>query len=144
MEWARHRSGKCFDHGDQRRSENHHCELYKFHHDHGGEYYREDGTGERGGLRGLCLLRTTGRAGSLAATIRMLTLVQVAGAACTPIISTPFPLVVGTLGAGQTGSANVTIDFTGCATAARFTATFTFTATNGTVTGTVVRSNQFQ
>ncbi|MGA9568441.1 MAG: choice-of-anchor Q domain-containing protein [Candidatus Acidiferrales bacterium] len=89
-------------------------------------------------------LTDNGPAGSLAATIRMLTLVQVARAACTPIISTPFPLVVGTLGAGQTGSANVTIDFTGCATAARFTATFTFTATNGTVTGTVVRSNQFQ
>jgi hypothetical protein len=89
-------------------------------------------------------LTDNGPAGALAATIPRLTLTQVAGAACTPAISTPFPLLIGTLSAAQVGSANVTIDFTGCAAAARFTATFTFTATNGTVTGTVVRTNQFQ
>jgi hypothetical protein len=89
-------------------------------------------------------LTDNGPAGALAATISAFTLMQVAGAACAPNISTRFPVVLGTLGAGQTGLANVTIDFTGCAAAARFTATFTFTATNGTVTGAVVRTNQFQ
>jgi hypothetical protein len=38
----------------------------------------------------------------------------------------------------------VTIDFTGCAAAARFTARFTYSANFGTVSGNVVRFNQFQ
>jgi hypothetical protein len=85
-----------------------------------------------------------GPSGALNVAIPSFSLVQTAGAACTPIVNTAFPLQIGTLTAGQTGSANVIIDFTGCAAAARFTATFTYTATNGTVAGSVVRANQFQ
>ena len=44
----------------------------------------------------------------------------------------------------QTGTANLTIDFTGCAAAARFTAQFTYSANAGTVTGNVVRYNQYE
>jgi hypothetical protein len=44
----------------------------------------------------------------------------------------------------QTGTANVAIDFTGCAAAARFTAKFAFSANGGAVVGNVVRYNQFE
>jgi hypothetical protein len=88
-------------------------------------------------------LTDNGPAGA-AAIIPSFTLVQTFGTACTPHINSAFPLAVPTLLAGQTGSADVLIDFTGCAPTARFTATFTYSANNGTVSGSVVRSNQFQ
>jgi hypothetical protein len=72
------------------------------------------------------------------------TLEQTFGAACAPVIGPVFPLAVGDLAPGQTGTANVTVDFTGCAAAARFTARFTYSANFGTVSGFVVRFNQFE
>jgi hypothetical protein len=69
---------------------------------------------------------------------------QTFGAACTPVIGTAFPLAVSDLVPAQTGTANLTIDFTGCAAAARFTAQFTYSANAGTVTGNVVRYNQYE
>jgi hypothetical protein len=71
------------------------------------------------------------------------TLLQTFGTACTPHVFSALPLQVPTIFAGQTGFADVTIDFTGCAASARFTATFTYSANFGTVTGSVVRANQF-
>jgi hypothetical protein len=71
------------------------------------------------------------------------TLVQTFGMACTPHVVSALPLQVPTIFAGQTGFADVTIDFTGCAASVRFTATFTYSANFGTVTGSVVRANQF-
>jgi hypothetical protein len=88
-------------------------------------------------------LTNSGPAGA-DAIIPSFTLAQTFGANCTPHIGGAFPLTVPTLSAGQTGSADVLIDFTGCAANARFTATFTFSANNGTVTGNVVRTNQFE
>jgi hypothetical protein len=88
-------------------------------------------------------LTNNGPAGA-AAIIPSFTLAQTFGVNCTPHISGAFPLAVPTLSAGQTGSAEVLIDFTGCAANVRFTATFTFSANNGTVTGTVVRTNQLE
>ena len=74
------------------------------------------------------------------------TLAQTAGSSCTPVIknAAAFPLQLGTIGVGQTGATAVVIDFTGCQAAARFTATFTFLANSGFVSGIVVRNNQFQ
>lgn len=72
------------------------------------------------------------------------TLMPVGGRACTPAINTAFPLSIGTIGVGQTGTANVTIDFSSCAPASRFTAAFTYSANGGFVSGSVVRTNQFQ
>jgi CSLREA domain-containing protein len=88
-------------------------------------------------------LTNSGPAGA-DAIIPSFTLLQTFGANCTPHISGAFPLTVPTLSAGQTGFADVLLDFTGCAANARFTATFTFSANNGTVTGNVVRTNQFE
>jgi hypothetical protein len=88
-------------------------------------------------------LTNSGPAGA-DAIIPSFTLAQTFGVNCTPHINGAFPLTVPTLSAGQTGSADVLIDFTGCAANVRFTATFTFSANNGTVTGNVVRTNQFE
>ena len=89
-------------------------------------------------------LYDNGPAGAGNAIIPSFTLVQTAGAACTPVVNTGFPLAVGTINAGQTGTASVQIDFSGCAASSRFTATFTYSANNGTVSGSVVRTNQFE
>jgi hypothetical protein len=79
-----------------------------------------------------------------ATAITSFTLAQAFGVACTPAIGTAFPLAMGDLASAQTGTANVTIDFTGCAAAARFTAKFMYSANGGTVTGSVVRYNQYE
>ena len=77
-------------------------------------------------------------------TINSFMLTQTAGTACTPVVANSFPLLVGDLAVSQTGTANVNIDFSNCAAAARFTAIFTFSANAGFASGTVTRTNQFQ
>ncbi len=89
-------------------------------------------------------LLDNGPGGAYGTTVPSLTLVQVSGAACTPVIGTAFPLAVGDIPPAQTGIAQVTLDFTGCAASVRFTANFTYSANGGTVSGFVVRYNQFQ
>ncbi|HWW14796.1 MAG TPA: choice-of-anchor Q domain-containing protein [Candidatus Dormibacteraeota bacterium] len=76
--------------------------------------------------------------------INSFTLTQMSRAACTPVIGTAFPLAVSDLAPAQTGTANVTIDFTGCVASDHFTASFTYSATGGTVSGSVVRYNQYE
>ncbi len=89
-------------------------------------------------------LYDNGPAGAAGTSVPTFTLVQTGGAACTPVRNSALPLQFGTVSAGQMGTANVTIDFTGCAANSRFTATFTYSANYGTVSGSVVRTNQFQ
>lgn len=89
-------------------------------------------------------LYDNGPAGAANAVISSFTLAQTGGAACTPVVNTGFPLAVGTILASQTGTANALIDFSSCAASARFTVTFTYSANYGTVTGSVVRTNQFE
>ncbi|HWY44497.1 MAG TPA: choice-of-anchor Q domain-containing protein [Candidatus Sulfotelmatobacter sp.] len=81
-----------------------------------------------------------------ATTIHDFTLTQTYGAACIPVLknAASFPLSLGNLTAGQTGTTTVTLDFTGCAASARFTAKFTYSANNGAVSGFVTRTNQYQ
>jgi len=89
-------------------------------------------------------LLNNGPGGAYGVAIPLFMLTQTFGAACAPVIGSAFPLAVSDLVPAQTGTANVTIDFTGCAAAARFTAQFTFSANAGAVSGNVVRYNQFQ
>jgi Divergent InlB B-repeat domain len=89
-------------------------------------------------------LSDNGPAGAAAVQVPSLTLVQTAGATCTPVMNTVLPLAFSAIPAGEASTANVTIDFSPCAAAARFTATFTYTANYGSVSGSVVRTNQFQ
>ncbi len=74
------------------------------------------------------------------------TLTQVAGAACTPVITPPssFPVLLGDIAANSSAIANFTIDFTGCANLARFTLTMPWTAAGGADAGTVASGNQFR
>ncbi len=91
-------------------------------------------------------LLNNGPGGAFAVMIPSFTLTQTFGAACTPVVTNAasFPLLVVDLAPLQTGTANVMLDFTGCAATARFTATFSYSASNGAVSGSVVRFNQFQ
>lgn len=74
------------------------------------------------------------------------TLTQVAGAACTPVITPPssYPVALGDIASGGSANAAFTIDFTGCASLARFKLTMPWSAANGAYTGTFVLGNQFR
>lgn len=78
--------------------------------------------------------------------VNSLKLTQTFGTACTPVVTVPgaFPLSVGSIVPAGTDSTEITINFTGCALNARFKANISFSANSGAVTGTVVRSNQYQ
>jgi hypothetical protein len=90
---------------------------------------------------------TVANSGTVAATgprIDGLTLAQVSGAACTPVIAVPLPVTLADIAPGSVASGNVTIDFTGCAPANRFTVSFTFSANGGSVSGSTTSYNQFR
>ena len=53
------------------------------------------------------------------------------GTLCKPAIKTALPLVVGNIAVGASATGNVSVDFTGCATTARFSAVVTYSAANG-------------
>jgi hypothetical protein len=66
------------------------------------------------------------------------------GTACTPRITSPqaFPLALGDVAAGSTAQGGITIDFTGCANAARFTVTVGLSANAGAATGSILRNDE--
>jgi len=73
------------------------------------------------------------------------TLTQVAGAACTPIVTPPsnYPVVLGDIAPGGTASATFMIDFTGCPSLARFTLNVPWSSAVYNV-GTFAQGNQFR
>jgi CSLREA domain-containing protein len=91
-------------------------------------------------------LLDNGPGAATSVSIPNFTLTQTFGAACKPILknAAPFPLLLSNLGPAQTGTTTVTLDFTGCAASARFTAKFTYSANSGAVSGFVTRTNQYQ
>jgi len=92
------------------------------------------------------LTATNGTVGTAYATqITGLTLTQVAGAACTPVITPPssFPVSLGDIPASGSASASFTINFTGCAALARFTMSAPWSSATYD-TGTYVLGNQFR
>jgi hypothetical protein len=60
-----------------------------------------------------------------------LTLTPTSGAACTPVIVTSMPVIAGNMAPQSTATANVTIDFAGCATNAFFKGPATLSANRG-------------
>lgn len=80
------------------------------------------------------------------AQIDGLALTQTFGAACTPAITNPttFPLKVGDIEAHGETSGVVTINFSGCANNARFSAKVTFSANNGAAHGSKTLNNQYR
>ncbi len=76
--------------------------------------------------------------------INSFTLTQTTGAACTPSVLTAMPLSAGSIVGTGSVTANVTIGFTGCSSAARFRLTMSCAANGGAIANTVTISNQFQ
>ena len=72
------------------------------------------------------------------------TLIQQGGAACSPVVSSALPLNSGSAAPGGQVSTSVTLDFTGCAAAARFQLVMPFTANAGAASGTLTLYNQFR
>ena len=72
------------------------------------------------------------------------TLTQTSGTACSPVVQTPIPINAGSAIAASTVTANVTIDFTSCAFAARFRLTMPYAANNSSISNTLTVNNQFQ
>ena len=73
------------------------------------------------------------------------TLTQVAGAACTPVVTPPasYPVLLGDLASGASANASFTIDFTGCAALARFALAVPWSSAVYD-TGTFTLGNQFR
>jgi hypothetical protein len=80
----------------------------------------------------------------LGAVPTSLTLVQVAGTPCTPVTANGLYTQPQTIAVNQTAYFDWYINFTGCSASSRFTATIAFSANNGTLTGSFVRTNQFE
>jgi Divergent InlB B-repeat domain len=97
-------------------------------------------------------LANNGQGVANSAQIDALTVTQTAGVACStaPAITSPSPapsianpLAVGTLSPGASGSAAVSLDFSGCAASARFRVGISFRANGGAYTGSATLNNQF-
>jgi len=88
--------------------------------------------------------QNNGPGGASETQVSSFTLTQTFGPTCRPVLKSNIPLIFANLAPGQTGTTNVTIDFTGCAALARFTLKFGFSANGGVVAGSVTRANQFQ
>jgi hypothetical protein len=106
---------------------------------------------DKGGLQNargwtVTLTNTIFNSAGVNAQIDGLTLSQSSGAACAPVITNPatFPLVLGNILANGKASGTVTLDFTGCPSNARFTATIPFSGNNGAVSGSKTLTNQFR
>ena len=89
-------------------------------------------------------LSNIGSSPASSSQITGLTLLQSYGPACTPVITTPFPVAVGDLAPSATGSGNVIIDFSTCNALARFTTTLSYSSDGGAVTGSKAVFNQFR
>jgi hypothetical protein len=66
------------------------------------------------------------------------TVIPLGTVACTPVVSSAFPVAVGSIPAGGSASGAITINFTGCSSGARFSVNVPFSANGGMVTGGVV------
>jgi hypothetical protein len=85
-----------------------------------------------------------GPAAALGAQVSSISLVQVGGAACSPVATSSLPAAAGNLAPGASATVPLTIDFSSCAANARFTVTLTLSANAGNAIGSIVRLNQFQ
>ncbi|HME00907.1 MAG TPA: alpha-amylase family glycosyl hydrolase [Terriglobia bacterium] len=101
-------------------------------------------TGSRNARSWTITLKDSGSGPAGAAQVNSLSLLQAGGASCTPAIASTFPISVGSIASGSSANGVVTINFTGCANNARFTARFTFSSDNGAVAGSQTLYNQFQ
>jgi hypothetical protein len=89
-------------------------------------------------------LTNNGPGAANGARIDGLTLTQTFGTACTPVVSSSFPVAVGNLAPAGSGTGTVTINFTGCASNTRFRVNAPFSANGGAASGMMTLFNVFQ
>jgi thermitase len=77
-------------------------------------------------------------------SIAALSFAQQGGAICTPVVLTSLPVIVGNVSPGAQITHNLNIDFSTCATSARFKVTMPFTANYQSANGTLTTNQQFQ
>lgn len=80
---------------------------------------------------------------ALNAAVTGLSLTQVAGAACTPAITSTFPASAGNIAPNATGIGTVTIDFSACVALARFNVVVSYSADGG-YSGSKLFNNLFR
>ena len=83
------------------------------------------------------------QSGATGVTISSITFAQVAGAACTSAVNAALPIALGQIANGASASDPVTIDFSLCASIARFTVQVTVQANGGAYQKTTTIGNQF-
>jgi uncharacterized repeat protein (TIGR01451 family) len=76
--------------------------------------------------------------------ITSVVLTQTRGSACTPVVTTPMPDVVGNIAERETATVNVVINFTGCASNTVFTTTVGLEANGGVTVTSFSKLNQLQ
>ncbi len=86
----------------------------------------------------------SGPGAAAGARIESFGLTQVGGPACTPVIGTALPVMLGDIAPGGNAAGAVTIDFSGCGATSRFRLAAVFTANSGAATGSLTPNNQFQ
>jgi hypothetical protein len=89
-------------------------------------------------------LSNSGPSPAVQAQINGLTITQTAGVVCTPVIANTFPVVVGDISPQSSASGQATINFSGCAAAAKFAVTMPYSSNGGSVTGSKTLYNQFR
>jgi hypothetical protein len=87
-------------------------------------------TGEANARLWPITLTNTGNGAAQAARISSLTLTQTFGEECRPVVKMPLP-ALGNIDSGASATGSATINFSRCASKARFTAKVTYSATNG-------------
>lgn len=89
-------------------------------------------------------LSNTGSATANSARILSMTLLQMSGPACTPVVSSSFPVPLGNIAPAGSAPASITIDFSACANMNRFDVDIAYSADAGAESGDIVRHNQFR
>jgi hypothetical protein len=88
------------------------------------------------------VIGNNGPGGALGAEVASLTLTQTSGTACTPVISSPMPVVAGDIAPKGLATANVTIDFSSCTGVVLFKVTANLSANGGAAVGTLSKTSQ--
>jgi hypothetical protein len=114
--------------------------------------YKVNGPTDLAGLVGLkagplkarvwqIIIGNSGPGGAYNTAVTNLSLRQISGAACTPLLESTLPINVGHIGPLNLATISVRIDFAGCASNARFTLNGQVSANDATAVGPIVMLN---
>ncbi len=87
-------------------------------------------------------LTNSGPGRANAVRISSMTLTQTVGSQCSAVVTTGFPVVVANIAPASSATGKVTVNYSGCTSASRFTVSFAYSASAGAVTGSTTLYNQ--